>query len=653
MILRELIINEYKRNGIIILISIVSIFLSFLKIKLGLFDFAWIGILLCGIPIIKDAIIGLVFNHDIKADVLVSIGIISSIIIGEVFAASVISIIMAIGGYLEDYTVNKTENSMKSLYDLNPINSRIIINYNKTNEEEVFTDIDAVKVGDILKVLPGETIPVDGIIIKGSTTVDESPLTGESIPQDKKINSRILSGTINTYGTFYIKALKEGKNSSIQNLINLIEEAKPENANIVRQADKWATWIVFIALIMALGTWLITGQIIRAVTVLVVFCPCGLVLATPTAIVAANGNLSKLGILVRNGKTIEILSKINNIAFDKTGTLTYGKPRIINIIPYGNITKEELISLSSSIEKNSEHPIAKSINETFKKDYNLNYLNVDNFKMILGQGVKGKLLDKDLNQKLNDYKNNNQNEIFIGKKEYILNYTKIPNDLLNKYENSTIVYISTKNKFLGAIVLLDVLRSDSKSVINQLNNLGINSIMLTGDNYKTAKSISSQVNIGDFKSNCMPEDKLNIIKDYQNSDKKIAVIGDGINDGPALKKADVGIAMGGIGSDITVNASDITLINDNIKYLPHLFKISRKTLNKINFNIALSLAINFTAMFLAIFGIINPVIGALIHNLGSVLVIINSSLLLNYGINNKDNKSHLFNLNKDYFKSKI
>ncbi|OWT32683.1 cation transporter [Methanobrevibacter sp. 87.7] len=656
MNVRELIANEYKRNGIIILISVFSILLSFLKIKIGLFDFAWVGILLCGIPIIKDAIIGLVFNHDIKADVLVSIGIISSIIIGEVFAAGVISVIMAIGGFLEDYIVNKTESSMKELYDLNPIDTRIILNYNKTNEEEVFTDIDAVKVGDILKVLPGETIPVDGVVIKGSTTIDESPLTGESIPQDKKINSEIFSGTINTFGTFYMKALKEGKNSSIQNLIRLIEESKPENAEIVRQVDKWATWIVVIAFIMALSTWFVTGQVIRAVTVLVVFCPCGLVLATPTAIVAANGNLSKFGILVRNGETIEVLSKIKNIAFDKTGTLTYGKPKVVDILPHGNIRKDELISICASLEKNSEHPIAKSIIETFKKDYDMNYLKTDNFQMILSQGISGRLLDEDLNLKLNNNSNDNKNEIFIGKKDFISKFVNIPKEVVHsRYTSkaSSIIYISTENKFLGAIVLLDILRSDSKSVINKLKELNVNSIMLTGDNYKTAEDIASQVDILNFKSNCMPTDKINVISDYQKSGKKIAVIGDGINDGPALKKADVGIAMGGIGSDITVNASDITLVNDDIKYIPHLFEISRKTLNKININIAISLTINFAAMFLAILGIIDPVIGALIHNIGSIIVVLNSSLLLNYGIDKENTKNQTFNINKNYSKFRL
>lgn len=637
MNIKELLMNEYKRNLLFIVISGIFLVLSFLNIKIGVFDFAWVGIVLCGLPIIKDALIALVFDHDIKADVLVSMGIISSIIIGEVFAAGVISIIMAVGGFLEDYTVNKTENSMKELYDLQPINSRIILNYNKNNEEELLTDIDSVNVGDVLKVLPGETIPVDGVVIKGNTTVNESPLTGETIPKDKRINSEVLSGTVNTYGTFYMKALKKGDESSIQNLIHLIEESKPENSHIVRQADKWATWIVCIAFAMALGTWLITGEIIRAVTVLVVFCPCGLVLATPTAIVATNGNLTKFGILVKNGETIETLSRIHNIAFDKTGTLTYGKPELVKVLSESVITEDELVAVTASVEKNSEHPIAKAIVEKYKKDY----VKIDNFQMVLGKGVKARLLDDDLNRKLNDNLNDYKNEIFIGNREFISEHVNIPDsELYSEYEDkgSTIIHVSTGDKFLGSIILLDILRADSKEVITQLNNLDVNSVMLTGDNYKTASHIASQIDLHDFKSNCMPEDKMDVIAKYQKAGEKIAVIGDGINDGPALKKADAGIAMGGIGSDITVNASDITLVNDDIKYIPHLIKISRKTLNKINVNIGISLGINFMAMFLAVFGIIGPVAGALIHNIGSVIVIINSSLLLNYGINNKNSK---------------
>lgn len=613
MNIKEIITDEYKLNGLTIIVSIICVILSFFRISLFFIDLSWVAILLCGLPILYEAFIGLL-NRDIKADVLVSMGIISSILIGEVFAAGVISVIMAIGGFLEDYTVKKTEEGIENIYNLNPINCRIILKYNTGNEKEVLTEVESIEIGDILKVLPGETIPVDGKVIQGATTVDESPLTGEPIPKDKKADSKVYSGTINTYGAFYMKALKVGKDSSIQKLINLIENARPEKAHIVRQADKWATWIVIIAFSLAVFTWFVTGQVIRAVTILVVFCPCGLVLATPTAIVAANGNLTKYGVLVRNGEIMEKLSKVKNIAFDKTGTLTYGKPEVIDIIPY-NISSSELLKLAASVENNSEHPIGKAIVKKYKLN---NFYKVEGFKLVVGGGVSAKILSK---------------EVRLGNKSFIEQNTLVPKDFnLNDMEDngSTIIYASYNNVFIGSIILHDVLRADSKYVINELKSDDINPIMLTGDNEFTGKYIASQLGINRYKTNCMPEDKINIIGEYEKEGKMIAFVGDGLNDGPALKKADVGIAMGGIGSDITISASDITLINDDIKYIPHLMNIARATMNKININIAISLTINFAAMFLAMFGIIGPVVGALIHNLGSVIVVVNSSLLLNY-----------------------
>ena len=322
MQIKKLIKNEEKRTIISIIISIIGLILSFVGIKIGPIDLSWIAILLCGIPIFKDAAIGLITEFDIKADVLVTIAIISSIIIGELFAAGEISTIMAIGGFLEDYTVGKTENGIKKIIELKPTKGTKIRNYKKENEKEEIVDAEQIKENNILKVLPGETIPVDGIIIEGETSIDQSVLTGESLPVDKITNDEIYSGTINLYGTFYMKATHNGQNSSVQKLIKLVESASPENVKIVRQADKWATWIVVIAFTSAIISFIFTKEIIRSVTILVVFCPCALVLATPTAIMATIGNLTKYGILIKDGISIEKLAKTKKIVFDKTGTLT-------------------------------------------------------------------------------------------------------------------------------------------------------------------------------------------------------------------------------------------------------------------------------------------------------------------------------------------
>ena len=360
--IRDFFLDGEKRDILFIVISIISVILSLIGANLWRFDLIWIAVIFCGFPIFKEAIIGLYTEFDIKADVLVSIAIISSILIGELFAAGVIAIIMAIGGFLEEYTVSKTKAGIEKLIDLSPTKGTLIKNYNLDSETELVVPADLIRVGDILKVVPGEIIPVDGVIISGESSIDQSVMTGESIPIDKVVGDEVFSGTINLYGSFVMKASKKGEDSSLQKLIKLVESANPENAEVVKAADKWATFIVVIAFTCAILTLIFTGEIIRAVTILVVFCPCALVLATPTAIMASIGNLTNVGILVKEGISIEKLAKVDQIIFDKTGTLTYGKPVVTNVIPYdgnlddnlnmgGNdgVSEKDLIHLLASI----------------------------------------------------------------------------------------------------------------------------------------------------------------------------------------------------------------------------------------------------------------------------------------------------------------
>ena len=600
---------DEKQDIIFIIISTISVFGSFI---LSLDYLAWIAVILCGIPIFKECIEGLITEFDIKADLLVSIAIIASIIIGEVFAAGEIATIMAIGGFLEEYTVRKTQGRIEELAKMTPkIATRI-----KNGVEEKIS-VENVQVGDILKVLPGESIPTDGVIVNGETSIDQSTLTGESLPVDKKENDEVYSGTINLYGSFTMKTTKISQESSLQKLIRLVDSAKPENARIVRTADKWATMIVVIAFIAAVLTYLYTFEIIRAVTILVVFCPCALVLATPTAIMASIGNLTKYGILVKNGESIEELAHISEIVFDKTGTLTHGTPKVVDII---SDNPKEMMYLLTSLESKSEHPLAKSI----VKNYDDNDLtDVKDFKMHIGKGVSGTI---------------NGSMILAGNKE-LLKSANIPLKNSDEPQNGEIViYVAKEGKIIGKVYLADTLRESSKQTIRNLKGLRIKTTLLTGDNEKTAGYIAKKIRIRNVKSNCLPEDKTNYIAQEQILGHKVAMIGDGINDAPSLKKANVGIAMGSMGSDISLEAADIALINDNIEDLPQLIGISRKTIKTINVSIAFSLAVNIIAMALAILGYLNPIEGALIHNIGSFIVIAYSSTLVRYKISKKDCK---------------
>ena len=549
---------------------------------------------MCGLPIIKEAIESLIHEKDIKSDLLVSIAIISSTIIRELFAAGVIALIMTIGGFLEEYTVSKTQNEIKSLINITPTTATLI-KYNNTEKKINAKDI---KTNDIIKVLPGEIIPGDGIIIDGNSSINQAALTGESLPVDKSTGDEVFSGTINLYGSIIIKATKNGEKSSVNQLIKLIESSKPENAKIVKAADKWATWIV-------------THEILRSVTVLVVFCPCALVLATPTAIMAAIGNLSKKGILVKDGESLEELAKVNDLILDKTGTLTCGEPEVSEIISCNDkYSKKEIIHILASLENKSEHPLAKSIVKYYKNHENKTLKEVNDFEIIPGKGVKGKI----------------RNDELIAGNRKILNKT---------YETelddeTTAVYLCKNNQLIGAVLLSDFLRKNAVDVILNLKAMNVTPILMSGDNKNTTRNIAAKAGIDNYKYDCLPEDKSNYIKELQLNDKKVAMIGDGLNDAPSLKKANVGISMGSIGSDISIEASNITLIHDNISDLPHLFKLSRKTLKTINVGIAFALILNLIATILAMFGLLNPIEGAFVHNIGSVIVIIYASSLLKY-----------------------
>lgn len=599
---------------IFMIVSAISLIISFLKANLLFFDLSWIAITLCGLPIITESIESLIHEKDIKTDLLVSIAIISSIIIGETFAAGIIALIMTIGSFLEEYTVNKTHEEIKELINITPTTATLI----KANGTEEKINAENIKRYDNLKVLPGEIIPADGMIIEGNSSINQAVLTGESLPVDKSVNDKVFSGTINLYGSIIIKATKNGENTSLSKLIKLIESSKPENVRIVKVADKWATWIIVIAFICSIGTWFITGEILRAVTILVVFCPCALILATPTAIMAAIGNLTKKGILIKDGKSLEELAKINNLVLDKTGTLTYGKPEVTNIITFNGFSKKELIHLLASIENKSEHPLAKAIVKYYKTHENHPLKEISDFEIIVGKGVKGKL-DGD--------------ELIAGNKKFLKdNYDNFINKKIKPHldAGSTAIYLCKNNQLIGSVILSDILRNNITDIILNLKSMNINLVLMSGDNENTTKLIATKVGINNYKHNCLPEDKINYIKEMQLKGNKMAMIGDGLNDAPALKKANVGISMGNIGSDISIKASNITLIHDNIIDLPHLFKVSRKTLQTINIGIGFALTLNIIATILAMLGLLNPIEGAFIHNIGSVIVIINASLLLKY-----------------------
>lgn len=603
-----------KKDIILLVISGAAVLCSLFGFQLFSFDMAWIAIVLCGVPIILEAVIGLVTAFDIKADVLVSLALIASICIGETFAAGEVAFIMQLGALLEELTVAKARAGIEKLVHLTPQTARVL-----RNGKEEIIPAEQVKVGDHIRVLPGESIPVDGVITAGQTSINQAVMTGESLPVDKTVGDSVSSGTVNQFGAFEMEAVKVGEDSSIQRMIRLVQSADAGKAKIVGIADRWATWIVVIALSAAALTWLVTGQIIRAVTILVVFCPCALVLATPTAIMAAIGNATKHGFLVREGDALERLAKAKVIAFDKTGTLTYGTPEVVAVESISEaFDKNEIYRLAAAAEQLSEHPLGKAIVSCCKKE-GIALRDVKDFQMIPGRGVGAEVESK---------------AILAGNAELLrehgISLPALPEAESYVQQGCTVIYLAADGQLAGFLALSDTLRTESADTITALTTLGVQPVLLTGDRQNAAKSIADKLHIGEVRANCLPEDKLKAIAEYQNKDLPVCMIGDGVNDAPALKKADVGIAMGGVGSDIAVDAADIALVDDEVKELPHLIALSKRMMTTIKLNMTFSMTLNFIAIALAIIGTLNPVVGALVHNAGSVLVITNSAFLLKW-----------------------
>ena len=580
------------------------------------FDPAWVTVIISGIPMLYLALWRVIHNpgiSKISSALLISIAMFAAIAIGDLFAAGEVAWIMAIGAILEEKTTERAKKGLKKLISLAPTQGRLLF-----NGEEVMIPAEKISLGDILRVLPGETIPVDGTIISGETSVDQSIMTGESLPVDKTVGEDVFCGTINRFGAIDIRATKVGEDSSLQKLIRMVQEAEDKKAPMARIADKAASWLVPVALLIAIVAGLVTQDIVRAVTVLVVFCPCALVLATPTAIMATIGQATKHGVIIKSGEALEKMGKVDTIAFDKTGTLTYGRLEVSDIMSFDpEIDEDTLLSLAASAEAKSEHPLGKAIVAHAKK-CNVAILESDVFKMTAGKGIYAEVDGK---------------KLLCGNENFLLNHSVETNYVIQttledlRTQGKASILVAEGTKCIGVVAMSDVLRPEAKGMVDRLHGMNTNIVLLTGDNQKTADYFARQVGIQQVRAQLLPEEKVSNIAAIQESGKAVCMIGDGVNDAPALKTANVGVAMGGLGSDIAVDAADIVLMSDDISKLPYLKRLSNATVKTIKFSIGLSMCINFLAVTLSVLGILNPTTGALVHNAGSCFVALIAALL--------------------------
>lgn len=593
----------------------VSLILMMMKLEVPV-DPAWISVIISGIPLLYLAIWRIINNKGmskISSALLISIAMIAAIAIGDIFAAGEVAFIMATGAILEEKTAERSKKGLKKLISLAPQQGRRIMN----GKEEMIR-AEEIKAGDMLRILPGETIPVDGIITIGNSSVDQAVITGESLPVDKDAGDSVYCGTINRFGAIDMEATEVGEDSSLQKLIRMVRDAENKQAPIQRIADKWATWLVPAALPIAIAAYVFTQDIIRGVTVLVVFCPCALVLATPTAIMAAIGQAAKHGIIIKSGEALEKMGKVDTIVFDKTGTLTFGRPEVSDIITFlGEPDENELLALAASAESRSEHPLGKAI-VAHAIEKKLVLKDTEGFRMEAGKGI---------------YANVSGRDLFCGNENYLKeNGIGIPQqviDTLNLLRNQgkASVLAAADGLCVGVIGLSDVLRPAAVEMVAELHEMGTQTVLLTGDNHRTAAYFAEQAGITDVKAELLPEEKVQNILQLQQEGKSVCMIGDGVNDAPALKTASVGVAMGAMGSDIAVEAADIALMSDDISKIPYLKRLSNATVSTIKFSLFLSLLINFVAILMSFMGWLTPTTGALVHNAGSIVVVLIAALL--------------------------
>jgi len=579
-------------------------------------DPAWAAVILCGFPLLYLAIRRIVHNKGmskISSALLICIAMIASVAIGELFAAGEVAFIMAIGAILEEKTVERAKKGIKRLVTLVPEQGRKV-----ADDKTEMVPIGLVRQGDVLRILPGEAIPVDGEILLGNTSVDQSIITGESLPVDKAAGDSVFCGTINRFGSIDIRTTKVGEDSSLQKLIRMVQEAEDNKAPTQRIVDRWASWLVPVAVAIAGITYLVTGDITRAVTILVVFCPCALALATPTSIMAAIGQATKHGVIIKSGDALERMGKADCIAFDKTGTLTHGNLVVSDVLSFdGATSSDDVLLLAASAEAYSEHPLGKAV-AAYAKERGVELQPAQDFVMIPGKGISAGVGER---------------QILCGNAAYLAEngvlFTDEAAAALERIrgQGKAVILVAERGGCLGLVALSDTLRACAKSMVSALRAARTGTVLLTGDHKRTADYFAGQAGITRVHAELLPAQKVERINQLQREGRKVCMIGDGVNDAPALKTAYVSVAMGSMGSDIAIEAADIALMGDDIAKIPYLKRLSNAAVKLIKFNIMLSMGINFVAIVLSALALLNPITGALVHNIGSVLVVLNAALL--------------------------
>lgn len=555
------------------------------------------------------------FHGRITVNVFVVVALSATLAIGEFRPAAIIIFIMVVVGALETFTMDKSRQSIRSLLDLTPRTATI-----RVGQQERIVPVEEIQVGTAFIVHPGERIPVDGVVSGGTSSVNQAPITGESMPVEKYEGCELFSGSLNLTGRMEARASKVGEDTMLARIVQLVEKAQTTKAPIQNIADRFTVWFLPTVLVLAVIVYLTSGDLKSAVSILLVACPCAFAIATPTAVTAGISNMARKGILVKGGMFLEIAAKLDALVVDKTGTFTMGQPSVLEVISFSDASKLEVLQLAAAAEKYSEHPLAKAVLQRAKAE-GLEIPRPDEFKIEVGKGVLIRWKDE---------------AIAVGQPDYLRSRgialsSEMDGLISGQLEQGrTVIVVARGTKALGLISIADEVRPETRNVISTLYRVlgNTNITMLTGDNPRVAASVAEQIGIERVESGMLPEGKYDFIKRLQESGLVVGMIGDGINDAPALALADVGIAMGASGTDVAIEAADVALMNDNLERVADFILLSRTVIRRIKANIFLSLIYNVVGIILGAFGLLSPIIAIIFQEAGCISVVFSSTLLL-------------------------
>jgi Cd2+/Zn2+-exporting ATPase len=615
-------VRQYIQGTILFTLTVIFTVTSWIILQTGLVYASETSILLallgvaCGYRLYAKAL-RLLFHKKITVQLFVVIAIAASITAGYYIPAATVVLIILAGTTLEDYVLHRTRGAIEKLVNMSPKTALV-----RREGGEVELPVEEIKLGETVLVKPGEKIPIDGTVISGYSAVNQAAITGESMPAEKAKGNYVFAGSMNGNGALEVKTEKIAEDTTLAHIIHLVEEAQEKRAPIQNVADKFTTYFVpsisTLAVVVFTATYLLVGlqqAITRTVSILLVACPCALSLAVPIALVGAIGNASMRGIIIKGGTNIEKVKDVRCVAFDKTGTLTIGEPKVVNIKPLNIYSEEEVVRYAAIAEKFSEHPISRAV-VAKARELGVSIPAPTEFKTVPGRGVEA------------HYGNR---EILIGQGMMDTTATKEEDQAISEFENEgkTVLPVILDNRVVGLIAVADTLRGNSRDAVKRLRRLGIKTVMITGDNRRAAKSIAGQIGVDEFYAELLPEQKVEMIGKMKH-DSIVAMVGDGINDAPALANADVGFAMGAAGSDVAIETADVALLGDDLTKVEYTIKLSRKAFSKMKMNIGFSIAWNVLGLTLASLGLLAPILAAVLQEAGCISVVINSSLLLLY-----------------------